>query len=343
MGKITVAIVFVKKKCYNASAIDCDKLQLSVNDTKQRCSKLKIAVLGCGAMGMLIGGYLSQKNEVYLIDIDEKKIKAVSEDGIHIETGNGETTHVHPFAVSGAKQVGEVDVVIVFVKALASKTALENNMELFGKNTYVITLQNGAGHEALLTQFVNKERVVIGVTNHNSSIVSANHIKHGGSGKTFIGLTSGNSDALLPIAENFTAGGVETEVQENINKLIWGKLFVNISVSALTGVLQVPIGYIGDSANANHMMEMLVKEAVVVANAMGLDFTEEEALSGPRQTIIKAPNGLTSIYADLRDGRKTEVDTISGAVVAAGKKVGVKTPCHEMIVNMVHAMESRPR
>ena len=54
-----------------------------------------------------------------------------------------------------------------------------------------------------------------------------------------------------------------------------------------------------------------------------------------------SPNGLTSIYADLRDGRRSEVDTISGSVVRAGKKAGVPTPSHEFLVGLIHAMEGR--
>ena len=58
-------------------------------------------------------------------------------------------------------------------------------------------------------------------------------------------------------------------------------------------------------------------------------------------TSINNPNGCTSIRADLRDGRRTEVDTISGAVVRAAHKYGVEVPGHECIVRLVHAMEGR--
>ena len=62
-----------------------------------------------------------------------------------------------------------------------------------------------------------------------------------------------------------------------------------------------------------------------------------------RQSAVRSPNGLTSIYADLRDGRRSEVDTISGSVVRAGKKSGVATPSHEFLVELIHAMEGRPK
>ena len=60
-----------------------------------------------------------------------------------------------------------------------------------------------------------------------------------------------------------------------------------------------------------------------------------------KMTSVNNPNGCTSIRADIRDGRKTEVNTISGAVVSAAKKYNVAVPLHEFVVNMVHAMEER--
>jgi 2-dehydropantoate 2-reductase len=74
---------------------------------------------------------------------------------------------------------------------------------------------------------------------------------------------------------------------------------------------------------------------------MGLGFDEDTILAKVKKTSESSPNGCTSIYTDLNNGRLTEVDTISGSVVSAAKKYGVEVPSHEFIVNMVHAMEQR--
>ena len=119
--------------------------------------------------------------------------------------------------------------------------------------------------------------------------------------------------------------------------------FTNVSLSVLTGVLQVPIGFIATDEYAWNMTVILIKEAMQVAKAMGLEFNEEEMIERVRNTSLNSPEGRTSIYADLKAGRRTEVNTISGAVVRAGEKTGVDVPTHRMIVNMVHAMEDRDR
>ena len=80
-----------------------------------------------------------------------------------------------------------------------------------------------------------------------------------------------------------------------------------------------------------------------MADQMDLDFDEEEIAEEVKRTSQGNPTGCTSIRADLRDGRKTEVDTISGAVVRAAHELGVDVPCHEMMVNLIHSMEARSR
>lgn len=91
------------------------------------------------------------------------------------------------------------------------------------------------------------------------------------------------------------------------------------------------------------MTVTLIKEAMQVAKAMGLEFDEEEMIERVRNTSLNSPEGRTSIYADLKAGRLTEVNTISGAVVKAGDRLGVPVPSHKMIVNMIHSMENKSK
>jgi len=114
-------------------------------------------------------------------------------------------------------------------------------------------------------------------------------------------------------------------------------------LSVLTGVLQVNMGYIAQNTHAWIMTQRLVKEAVEVSRGLGIAFDEVEILENIKSVSMNNPNGYTSIYADLRDGRRTEVDTISGFVVKASKKCGVPAPTHEFIVEMVHAMEEKEK
>ena len=302
---------------------------------------MRIAVIGAGAMGALYGGYLSRNNDVILVDVNQTQVDTINSQGLRIHEPDGSVTLCHPKATTDTRGMEPADVVVLFVKAMFSESALQANGSLIGPDTYVMTLQNGSGHEDTLTRFVDRAHVVIGTTQHNSAVVGFGEIRHGGSGKTCIGCIEGDAARLAPIAEAFSASGLEAVCDDNVQKLIWGKMFTNVSASVLTGVLQVPLGFIAQNESAWTICERLVREAVAVAAGEGILFDPDEKIAEVRAVCEKSPAGLTSIYADLRDGRRTEVDTISGSVVRASRRNGVPAPTHEAMVNLVHAMEGK--
>jgi len=304
---------------------------------------MKIAVIGAGAMGSIYGGHLSQHNKVYLLDTNQLVVDKINCDGVMLQE-NGADVSYHPIAVTSAEEIGKVDLVILFVKSLFSKAALSCNKGMIGEQTYIMTLQNGGGHEDIISEFVSKDRIIIGTTEDNGAVLATGYVKHGGSGKTNIGMLVDDSNHYLEkLKETLNICGFVTIIHENIQELIWSKLFTNVSLSVLTGILQVNMGYIAQNPHAWSMTERLVKEAVAVSKGLEIVFDEAEILENIKKVSLNNPNGYTSIYADLRDGRRTEVDTISGFVVKASKKCGVPAPTHEFVVEMVHAMEAKER
>lgn len=302
---------------------------------------MKIAILGAGAMGSLFGGLLSQKNEVWLVDIDQHRVKKIQTDGVTIMDNKGEGVF-HPTAVSESSNLSAMDLVIVFVKAMHTVEALNQNKNLFNDQTFLMSIQNGVGHEEKLLQFSDKDHVIIGMTQHNASINQDGSIHHGGSGNTVLGLLNGDSAEIQFIADDFSNCNIQTEVANNVKYYIWQKLFLNTAVSSLTAILQVPLGYIIDNPFAKDLMVKLAQEAVKVANHECENcFLLEDVVADITEVISHARNGYTSIYSDLKEGRYTEVDTISGSVISIGKNFGVETPYHEAIVAIIHALEGK--
>ncbi len=302
---------------------------------------MKIAVIGAGAMGSIYGGHLALENEVYLVDTNAEVVRVINEKGITLEE-NGEDHRYHPKAVTDTSGLPEMDLVILFVKALFSRAALKGNRGLIGKHTYLMTLQNGSGHEDILGEFVPEDHIIIGTTEDQGTVLGMAHIRHGGAGGTNLGMLVPDAEGMLPkLKETLDRCGFRAKIHENIQQLIWNKLFINVALSAVTAVLNVPMGFIAEDACAFELSRQLLHEAVTVAKALGLEADEDHLLEEIRETSRRVPEGITSICADLSKGRKTEVDTISGSVVRAARKCGVAVPAHEFLVNLVHAMENR--
>ena len=304
---------------------------------------MKIAVLGAGAMGSLFAAKLSACHDVLVLDLSVPRIETVKAEGIRVMEQDGSVLTGHPAASLPKDASGEYDLVLVFVKAMFTKAALEGIKAIIGPNTKLLTLQNGGGHEDVLSQFVPMENVLIGTTQHNASVRPDGSIHHGGSGITLVGSLVGNDKAANEVVDAFAQAGFDMKASENVCKAVWQKLMTNVSLSALTGVFQMPLGFVTQSESAWKLCEILIREAVAVAAADGVEFNAEDKIEEVRKVSVNGPMGITSICADLQNGRMTEVDTISGSVVRAAKRLGMEAPHHEMMVMLIHAFEDKNR
>ena len=301
----------------------------------------KIAIIGSGAMGMLFGGYFSKAFDVTLVGRDPKKMDLIASEGLTITENDGTVNTYRPGAVADTRGMGPMDLVILFVKAGDSRAALTSNRHLIGETTVLLTLQNGAGHEALLKEFAKEEQVLIGTTQQGSYKTADHAICHSGGGSTAIGVITGNGDRFSWVRDAFETAGFPCELTDKVQGMIWNKLMINASSSVLSGVLQVAQGYVAENEHAWAIARKLIEEICAVATASGYPFDKDEQTDRLMKHLKNAPGGFTSFYADIKAGRKTEVDVINGAVVAQGHKLGVPVTTHEIIVNMVKAMEGR--
>lgn len=301
---------------------------------------MKIAVIGAGAMGCLFGAKLSKANEVIMLDSYKPQVEAIKKNGITVVDKDDQK---HPFLHVKAEVSGEyksaVDLVIVFVKSTFSEEALSANQELFGEKTIVMTLQNGAGNDRKIEKYVKKENVIIGTTKINCMNLGDGMTKQMGNGVTTIGSNYNETKIVEEVAECFTKSGLLMETSKDIQRIIWSKLFVNISINTFTALIEVPMGYMPKNKAAWNFAKRLVYEAVEVAEADGTYFDRREALEMVRKVCEANENGFSSMYQDRKKKIKTEIDAINGAVVEQAKLYGVPTPYNQLIVDMVHAVE----
>ena len=148
---------------------------------------MKIAVIGPGAMGLLFGSYLSQHHDVTLVGTNPAKMQSITENGVTIRETDGSERIYRPHATADTTGLSPVDLVIVQVKASASEAALTKNKALIDPDTILMTLQNGMGHETLLSRFAAREQIVIGTTQQGSYKLGETAVCHSGLGKTFLG------------------------------------------------------------------------------------------------------------------------------------------------------------
>lgn len=301
---------------------------------------MKIAVIGPGAMGLLYGAKLSRCARVVLVGGSAAHTAQINTSGVTLKREGAETLY-HVPAVLGGQEREPADLVILFTKAYQTEEALAQNRALIGPDTALLTLQNGAGHEALLERFADRRHILIGTTAQGSYREDVCTIVNSGLGETVIGAVDAGFAGIEKIAAVLEQAGFPCRISGDIGRTVWNKLMINASSSVLSGVLGVRQGYVVQNEDAWAICRQLIGEICEAAEGEGCPFDAEEQTARIAKHLEDAPDGYTSIYADLKNGRKTEVDFISGAVVRAAARQGREAPAQKMMVRMVHAMEGR--
>ena len=125
---------------------------------------MRIAMLGAGAMGSVIGGHLAAAgNDVDLIDIDEGYVTAVNSNGLVLET-DGIAKVINVRAAARSTNLQPVDLVMALEKSFHTEDAMRATTNLIGPETTVLSLQNGLGQEELLASIVGRKNVIAGKT-----------------------------------------------------------------------------------------------------------------------------------------------------------------------------------
>ena len=305
---------------------------------------MRIDILGAGAMGCLFGAILSRTNEVRLVDPNREKLETLREKGVTVLETDGSSFTARPGLRTPGDSLGAPpELLLVFVKSSVEREALEAVRPSLGPDTLLLTLQNGMGHEAAMGKLAPRERILLGATQHNASIRDVGVVRHGAAGYTRIGALEGSGEGAAAVAEAFSAAGIKTEAVPDVRAEIWRKLFMNASASALTGVFRCPLGEVADNPHIWKLCRALIREAAAVAKADGYGFDAEEITEEIHGHLLRSKGGITSVYADLEAGRRTEADAITGAVAALGRRLGVPVPVSETVTEIIHAMEERKR
>ena len=303
---------------------------------------MKIAVLGAGAMGSVIGGLLAKAgNEVTLIDVSKPTIDAINANGLRIEDKAGVVENIRLKASDQPNSVGVVDLLLVFVKCYHTEAAVTNALPMVGSHTTVLSLQNGWGNGPRIAKIVGEGKLLLGVCYHSATVVAPGQVLHAGKGMTFIGEMNGKmTERLARVANQFISAGMEVTSTPSVLKEIWSKLALNVCTLPTSALLRFYAPQLVQHDAMLDLMRSLLREVVAVARAQGiaLDFDERwEAITG----LLKrcGPNAKSSMLQDVENGRRTEIDVINAAIVEAGQRLSIATPYNDAMVKMTKSLE----
>jgi 2-dehydropantoate 2-reductase len=291
---------------------------------------MNIAVFGPGALGCLFAAKLAQAgHNVRLVDHRADRADRLRRSGITIETGEGTLTLPVPVKVEHAFPC---ELALVLVKSHATAS-----LQL-PPDCPVLTLQNGLGSAEALAKTVGPSRLLVGTTAEAATWLSEGRVRHAAPGITWLGAwTHCPHDSAIAA---LCSAGFDARHSSDPRESLWTKAIVNAAINPLTALLDVPNGALPENASSRGLLRALAEEAAAVAAAEGYGLGGGHAERAEQVCRDTAAN-ISSMLQDIRAGRKTEIEAISGEVLRRARAAGLPVPATEVAYALVRALESR--
>ena len=302
---------------------------------------MKIAVVGCGAMGSVYAGLLADAgHEVWAIDSWKEHIGAIREKGLRVEGASGDRTVRVP-ATTNAEDAGRCDLVIIATKAMHVEQAALASRCLLRPDTLVLSIQNGLGGPDTAARVLGRERVMVGVVGgFGASMKGPGHAHHNGWELVRLGEFSGPvTPRLEQIAEVWRSGGFRVKCFDDIDQLVWEKLICNVCYSGTCTILERRIIEVIEDPHAWRVASTCATEAYAVARARGVKLEFDDPVAYVRAFGMKIPQARPSMLLDHMARRVSEIDAINGAIPVAAEAIGLSAPCNDTVSSLIRARE----
>jgi 2-dehydropantoate 2-reductase len=314
---------------------------------------MKIAIVGCGALGSYYGACLARAgHDVHFLLRSD--LAAVRSHGVQIKSPDGDFT-VHPHTAAHPSEIGISDLVVIGLKTTANPEFPRLLPPLVGHHTAVLTLQNGLGNEETLATLFPPRQILGGLCFVCINRTGPGQIEHIAHGRIVLGefshppaATHGNetpSPQTELIAAAFRQGGVPCDITPNLNlahwqKLVWNVPFNGLGVASAAGLPALASPHTPPAIPPSrcltsdqllddpHWLEHvrgLMNEVIATANAHGLPIPADYAqFQIDRTREMGAYRASTLI--DFEEGRPLEIETLFIAPLREAIRLGVATP-----------------
>jgi len=320
---------------------------------------MKIAIVGCGALGSYYGACLARGGaQVHFLLRSDFEI--VRQSGVQILSAAGDFT-LHPHAAADPRDIGPCDWVVIGLKTTANHTFAQLLPPLVGPHTALLTLQNGLGNEEALEALFPHNPILGGLCFVCVNRIAPGVIRHMAHGRILLGAWNASARTRTSlIAEAFQRGGVPCDVSDDIadahwRKLVWNIPFNGLSVASAAGIHALESGTVDPNAPLQPCLSTdrlladpawvswirrLMSEVIATANALGSTIPDAYADDNIARTFeMGAYHPSTAI--DFMEGRPLELESLFTGPAARAQACGVPTPALDRLCAVLSGLARR--
>jgi 2-dehydropantoate 2-reductase len=313
-----------------------------------------VIVFGAGAVGLGLASALLAAGGCRVRIVARPETAAALRAGGLRRTGILGDAQAAPDRFDAAASLGDLpggpaDFVLVATKSYDSEDAaraLADAAVAVGPATRLVLCQNGWGNAERFTarfaaERVWNARVITGFRKLAPQLVDITvHAE-----PVHVGSLFGERPArVAPLCTALAKGGIPCEPSAQIAEDLWAKLLYNATLNPLGAILGVSYGALAASEHTRSVMEALAHETFAVMQAAGwrTHWPSAQAWLDDFTRRLLPPTAAheSSTLQDLRAGRRTEIDAITGAVVELAERL-VDVPVSRSVLALVRFLESR--
>ena len=324
---------------------------------------MKIAIIGAGAIGGLVGAKLALAGEDVTFVVRGANLEAISKNGVKLIAHDGvEQVATNVKASNNYDAVGVQDMVILAMKAQQVEAVAGDLPKLLGPETMVVTMQNGipfwyfeklgGPHEGtrvvsvdptgLLLEKIPAAHIIGCVVYPASVLIAPGVIQHIEGDRFPVGELDGTiSPRVTRVSECFVKAGFKAPILDNIRSEIWLKLWGNLTFNPISALSHATLVDICQFPLSRVLAASMMSEAQAVGERLGITFrvSLDKRIAGAE----KVGKHKTSMLQDIEAGRAPEIDALVGSVVELARLVELPTPhidtVYALMKLLAHGME----
>ena len=306
--------------------------------TTNTTERLRVAVIGAGAIGGLFGARLIQAGHEVVFVARGATLAALRANGLQITSVDGDVTLPTVQATDDPRTIGEVDVVLVSVKATQVAALASSLRPLIGARTIVAPMQNGVEAATQLAAVLGDAHVVEGLARVIVEQTAPAVIRHAAVSPVVEWGPRTATPADAPartevdrLGQIFSAAGIKVIVPPQMDLASWEK-FLFIEPFGLVGAAtRSPIGTMRSVPETRALLDACLKEVRAVGAAGGVVLSDEAMSRTWHRYDTIPPESTSSLQRDIMAGRPSEYDGQTGAVLRLAAQFGVPTPVHVIL------------
>lgn len=300
---------------------------------------MKAGIVGAGALGSLFAHIFQRAGIPFSIyEKNQSVVEEINSGGLTLNE-NDIIDVIHPSISTKPGILTDADIIILFVKSYSTENAVKDIISSVKNDSIIISLQNGLGNFEAISRHIDTERIVLGTTTIGATKTGLSSVSFGGKGSITIGSSSANS---IEKADNlFSKAGIQFTRVFNPHIAVWRKAVINAGINPIAAILNIRNGEILENPYAMELQKQVVTESVKAAKAAGIILDNDIMVNEVREICGKTAANVCSMLQDVRNRRRTEIDSIIGVIIDTAARYDIKLSVSETLYLLIKSLESK--